>query len=403
MARLVFFNLPAYGHVNPTLKLVKALILEGEEVIYYNSESFREKIEQTGATFRPYPVEFDIDLVTISQNIFRSARMLMDYAHRVLPLLLPEVERLKPDYVMHDSLCIWGKVIAKHLNVPGIGSSAILQASVAGGAYKWPLANLMWGMLWQGKGSLIPFFYQSWRLMRKYNMPFYYVPHTYINQEALNLLYTSALLHPNAKKLGDDYLLIGPPGSPPVEDSPFPIKKLEGKKSIYISLGTVNSANQVRFYKMCFEALKDLDAVIVLSTGAFKDLSKLSPIPENFIVRTFAPQALLMKHIDVFVTHGGMNSVHDGLSHEVPLLVIPQTFEQTLNALIVQDGGVGVMLRPDKEVITAEKIRQNVDNLLVSSEYPHKLAKMKESFEESGGISKALEAIFSLVRQDSLI
>ena len=40
MAKVLFFNLPAHGHVNPTLPLVAELVHRGEHVIYYSSEAF---------------------------------------------------------------------------------------------------------------------------------------------------------------------------------------------------------------------------------------------------------------------------------------------------------------------------------------------------------------------------
>jgi UDP:flavonoid glycosyltransferase YjiC (YdhE family) len=54
MAKYVFFNFPAYGHVNPTLAIAAELIARGEEVVYYLPERFRQTIEATGATFHPY-------------------------------------------------------------------------------------------------------------------------------------------------------------------------------------------------------------------------------------------------------------------------------------------------------------------------------------------------------------
>ena len=51
MSKIVFFCIPAHGHTNPTLGVVKELITRGHEVIYYSYEAFREKIEATGAVF----------------------------------------------------------------------------------------------------------------------------------------------------------------------------------------------------------------------------------------------------------------------------------------------------------------------------------------------------------------
>ncbi|MED4797605.1 glycosyl transferase, partial [Priestia megaterium] len=49
-----FFNFPGEGHVNPTVALVEELVKKGEEVVYYCIEEYRNKIEKTGALFRPY-------------------------------------------------------------------------------------------------------------------------------------------------------------------------------------------------------------------------------------------------------------------------------------------------------------------------------------------------------------
>ena len=45
MSRIVFFCIPAHGHTNPTLGVVKELAARGHEVWYYSYDMFREKIE----------------------------------------------------------------------------------------------------------------------------------------------------------------------------------------------------------------------------------------------------------------------------------------------------------------------------------------------------------------------
>jgi len=42
MSKILFFNIPAYGHTNPTLPLVAELVHRGEQVIYYSSEAFAD-------------------------------------------------------------------------------------------------------------------------------------------------------------------------------------------------------------------------------------------------------------------------------------------------------------------------------------------------------------------------
>ena len=51
--KIVWFCIPAHGHTNPTLGLVKEMTGAGHEVVYFSFEQFREKIEAAGAQFVP--------------------------------------------------------------------------------------------------------------------------------------------------------------------------------------------------------------------------------------------------------------------------------------------------------------------------------------------------------------
>ena len=44
MKNIMFFCIPAYGHHNPTIAVVKELIKRGNRVRYYSFYEFQEKI-----------------------------------------------------------------------------------------------------------------------------------------------------------------------------------------------------------------------------------------------------------------------------------------------------------------------------------------------------------------------
>ena len=54
MSKIVFFCIPAHGHTNPTLGVVRELVSRGHEVWYYSYEPLRQKIEEAGAKFVPW-------------------------------------------------------------------------------------------------------------------------------------------------------------------------------------------------------------------------------------------------------------------------------------------------------------------------------------------------------------
>jgi UDP:flavonoid glycosyltransferase YjiC (YdhE family) len=47
--KAVSFNIPAYGHINPTLPGVTELVQRGHQVVYFNSVAFEQVIKETGA------------------------------------------------------------------------------------------------------------------------------------------------------------------------------------------------------------------------------------------------------------------------------------------------------------------------------------------------------------------
>ena len=49
---IMWFCIPAHGHTNPTLGLVKALTDAGHTIYYFSYEMFREKIEGVPSCIR---------------------------------------------------------------------------------------------------------------------------------------------------------------------------------------------------------------------------------------------------------------------------------------------------------------------------------------------------------------
>lgn len=52
--KILFINLPYYGHVIPTIGLVKELIQQGAEVTYMLPFDWEEKVAESGAKFYGY-------------------------------------------------------------------------------------------------------------------------------------------------------------------------------------------------------------------------------------------------------------------------------------------------------------------------------------------------------------
>ncbi|MGV2806296.1 glycosyl transferase family 1, partial [Clostridium perfringens] len=141
------------------------------------------------------------------------------------------------------------------------------------------------------------------------------------NPAPLTIVYTTREFQPEEEAFGQSYKFVGPSISSRLTQENFDFTAIQGKTPIYISLGTVFN-HAMDFYKLCIEAFGNTDHTIVMSSGSKVQISDLGEIPTNFIVKNYVPQTDVLQHAKLFITHGGMNSTHEGLYYGVPLIVI---------------------------------------------------------------------------------
>lgn len=163
------------------------------------------------------------------------------------------------------------------------------------------------------------------------------------NPQNLNIIFTSRQFQMAGEYFDQTYKFVGPSLSERSDSPGFPFDQLRSDPLIYISMGTVFN-DLPEFYRACFEALADEPYQIVLAVGQYIDLQDLGKPPGNFIIQPFVPQLEILEQAALFITHGGMNSVNEGLLYQVPLIVVPQRGDQYIVARRVAELGVGLSL-----------------------------------------------------------
>ena len=116
MATYVFMNLAAYGHITPTLPIVRELTDRGESVIYYLPENFRETVETVGAEFRALPREAvlkitgaSIDNLSADERIAILPFAMAQQSMQIVPQLVDSIKAAKPDCLVYNALHIWAR------------------------------------------------------------------------------------------------------------------------------------------------------------------------------------------------------------------------------------------------------------------------------------------------------
>ena len=120
MSKVIFLNFPTHGCLNPLLATVSELVNRGEEIIFYCTEEFRNKIEKTNAEFRPYEGLINEFKYLKNDNLFVALELILKMTIDKLDYNLDIIRKENPDYIIHDSLCTWGKHIASILGIPAI-------------------------------------------------------------------------------------------------------------------------------------------------------------------------------------------------------------------------------------------------------------------------------------------
>jgi MGT family glycosyltransferase len=397
MPKALFFNVPAHGHVNPSLPLVTELARRGHHITYFASEHYRARVEAAGAVFQRY--------ATVPDDYFESRGLsgavpqkvaldLLTTAGEILPELLETARGLQPDYVIFDGMCPWGHLVARILKVPAVVSLSLMALAST------PLKALMnrdmlgavMAMLGHDFGKGLEANRRSRALGKKYHVPPLGPTALLSAPGDLAISYTSSYFQPYASTVSDTVRFVGWTVNASADS--FSFEPVRGRPLIYVSLGTVNN-DDAAFFRTCIEAFTGSDYFVMITTGNRLTPESFGTLPENISIYSWVPQAAVLKRAALFISHAGLNSVHDSLYLGVPLLLVPQQGEQTMTSLRVVELGAGLMLK--KRQVSAQSIRENAARLLTDARFKTEAGRIGDTFRTAGGMRRAADEIEALL------
>jgi MGT family glycosyltransferase len=389
---VAFFNLPAAGHVNPSLPLVAELTRRGVGVHYYTGDQFRSQVERQGAKFGSYGEHLTYDHSGLPSNLLQVAAVITAATEDLLPFALAEVRREQPQVVISDSMCPWGRLAARALGTPGVASlstlaldPSLLREHTSPGQF---IRSMTGGAL-----GFVRFRRAAKRIQRKHHVDPGGLFDLFVFRDRLTIVYTSRDFQPHPERFDESVRFVGPLLRETEEFDEQLMRSLGESPLIYVSLGTL-SPPRPNFFRACMDAFADGKDKVLLSVGSKTDPASLGPIPRNCVVRQSVPQLAALRRARLFVTHGGMNSTSEGLALGVPLLVHPQSVEQTIIAHRVQELGAGRMIR--NRDATPAGIQDAAGAVLVGR-CRDAARSIARSFERAGGAAAAADAVDELI------
>lgn len=375
--KIAWFCIPAHGHTNPTLGLVRAMADRGHEIYYFSFEMFREKLERAGARFigcdgcEP-EMEGSGDADKIGKDMVYSTELLVSSTLALDEMVAEKVREIKPDLIVSDSVAYWGKLTALKYHIPYVSSTTTFAFNNASARYFQTSFKDMLKMI-----VSMPKISRQLQRLRDKGYPVKNILEIVQNDNNTDtIVYTSAYFQPCAETFSDRYCFVGPS----IRPMEHPIEKT-ADTTVYISMGTVVKNEDL--YRACIEALRDTGYQVIVSLGS-SDVH-FADLPEHFEVYESVDQMAALEIADVFITHCGMNSASEGLYYEVPLILCPQTPEQRTVARRTEELGAGILLRSTEKA----DIHGAVEQALKNPAYREAACKISASFKQSGGVQKA--------------
>jgi len=395
MPKAMFLNVPGHGHVNPSLPLVAELVRRGHQIAYFITESYRARVEAAGATFQPYAAIDDdyFDARGLSGSVpAKVAYELITTAGEVLPELLETARAAQPDYVMFDGMCPWGYWLARILGVPAVASLSLMPLSARALLSPQTLRAFL-PVMFRDMDKRLEVNKRSRALGKKYGIAPLDSASLLMALGDISISYTSSYFQPFASSVNRSIRFVGWSVDDSSSANPFPFEQAHGRRLIYVSLGTVSN-NDAAFFRMCIEAFTGSDDFVIMTTGNRVNPESFGALPENVSIHSWVPQIDVLKRAALFITHGGMNSVHDGLYYGTPLLLIPQQEEQAYTSLRVVELGAGLMLK--KAQANVGTIRNHAARLLADTRFKAEADRIGDTFRAAGGVALAANEIEAL-------
>lgn len=207
----------------------------------------------------------------------------------------------------------------------------------------------------------------------------------------LNLyLYPEAADYPRRRPLGATWHNLGTcVRQPDTEWSP-PQSLGEGGRLIYLSLGSLGSAD-VDLMQRFIDLLAQTEHRVVVSLGPRHSELRLPP---RMWGEELVPQPAILPWVDLVITHGGNNTVTESFFHGKPMVLHPLFWDQHDNAQRVSETGYGVRLPAYS--FTDDRLFAAIDQLLADGALANRMRVVSADLQSRPGTIRAADLVLRL-------
>jgi UDP:flavonoid glycosyltransferase YjiC (YdhE family) len=380
VARLLFHSLPLVGHVHPIAAVARAAAVQGHDVAWVGSEAFLRPRVGPDATVFPTGTRLyrglrrDFGLASLKS---RWEGYIVPQARFTLAAVERAIADYRPDVLAVDQHALAGALAAHRTGVRW-ATLAPTTAELARPHRTLPTVEAwvdgLMTTLWTKAGRPGP------------------PPHDLRYSPHLVVAFTIEALI--AASVPSQVRFVGA-ATGPRPGVAFAWDALDPRRRrVLVTVGTLGQDMAADFLRRTVAAVDPVGDRVQAIIVSEEPLDA----PAHVLVVPQVPMLDLLPHLDAVVSHGGLNTVCEALSHGVPLVVAPIRGDQPVNAHQVAATGAGLRVRFDRD--PPERLRAAILSVLDDARYRRAALRLRESFAAAGGATTAANLLGGLAGMD---
>jgi MGT family glycosyltransferase len=374
---VVVVCVPGHGHWQRFVPLIEMIAARGRIVHVMTHARFRAGVERASGRFFDlygrYPVEAaDATSLPLPSRLVTFAGV---YAER----LAEDVASLAPALIIYDTFAVVAPVIARRLGLPYV--------NVCSGHAAVP-SRVLAELRQDPRVAISAECWAAVRRLREVHGMAHASPFSYVEAQSpfLNLYGEPPEFLDDEERAAFEPIAYFGSLAPSFQEA-SPSSAFSSRRRalrLYVSFGTViwryYAEEACAALAVISGAAAELDADVVISLGRHRIEAGLrtSLARPNVQVVDYIDQWAVLGETDVFITHHGLNSTHEAIYHEVPMLSYPFFGDQPALARRCQDLGLALSLVPaPRSPLARGVLEQGIERL--AGERQHLAARLAEA------------------------
>jgi UDP:flavonoid glycosyltransferase YjiC (YdhE family) len=385
--RVLLTTLPGVGHLHPLLPVAGGLLDRGHDLLVAASSGFGAEVAGAGLDLAPVgaaytmselPARFpDVGAIPPGPDRYAYARAAI-FARAmpldVVPDLVALIDRWRPDLVVREAADYSGYLAAELAGVP----HAMVRSDSGSASYA-------------DRGAVAAALEE---VRATFGLPS--DPTAERAFDGLQLSFAPPVLDDPPHQLPATWQHIRPTAVP-AGSAPRWLTGVasHGDPIVYATLGTVHRGPEA--LATIIEAVAPEPVQLVVTTGGL-DSTLFGRLPGNVHVESWIPQAALLPHCAAVVSHGGYGTVAAALAHGRPLVLLPISADQPLNAARCTAARVGIAIGPDERA--PRTVRRAVRTVLDQPDFAIAAARARAEADAQPDLHYALDRLEALAMRE---